>query len=301
MITDKETNRVYFSKRIQWRKIWKDTVAPRLIKAGVTPVYLEATKDIWVRDFMPIQISENQFVTYQYNPDYLQEEKYQHLKSDWESVYRSSKDLLPDMQIIKTDLIIDGGNVIKCGDKIIMTDKLIQENRRINKTRKEIIHELDRVFNGAELIFIPWNTADEWDYCGHVDSMVRCVDNDTVLINNFCNHAGQTWLREEILDILKGHQLQVEEMDLSATGKKYHGVNDWAYLNFLRIGNKIFMPQVSGPNQDFQEEDELAEKKLETYYPECKIFPINLLPIIKANGKYGGGAFNCISWNIYCN
>ena len=34
-------------------------------------IEVKNTSDIWMRDYMPIQIDENTFVTYQYTPDYL--------------------------------------------------------------------------------------------------------------------------------------------------------------------------------------------------------------------------------------
>ncbi len=36
---------------------------------------LPNTKDIWVRDFMPIQKDVKSFIGYEYNPDYLKEEQ----------------------------------------------------------------------------------------------------------------------------------------------------------------------------------------------------------------------------------
>ena len=34
---------------------------------------IEGTKDIWIRDYMPIQIADDHFIVYNYNPDYLNE------------------------------------------------------------------------------------------------------------------------------------------------------------------------------------------------------------------------------------
>ena len=142
----------------------------------------------------------------------------------------------------------------------------------------------------GNVVIIPWNLQDEWDFCGHSDGMIRYIDNDYVLINNICNHPENEWQLKEIKSILKDNNLRFEQLDY---GAGYHGVNDWAYLNFLQVGNKIFMPTVEKPDVDAK-----AQKQLESFY-RCEVIPVPLLSIVKANGKYGGGALNCISWNIY--
>ena len=79
---------------------------------------------------MPIQVAENKFIEYRYDPDYLQSKKSRSLKT--------YPDLICDsigLNTIKSDLIIDGGNVIKSNHCAILTDKIVQENR--NKYSKE--------------------------------------------------------------------------------------------------------------------------------------------------------------------
>ena len=280
MITDNKTNKVYFSKRLTWYKCWKE-LSRILGEAGIDYDLLENTNDKWVRDYMPIQLEKDKFVSYVYNPDYLQEDK----KSItiWSEITN-----LPSMLEIPTKLIIDGGNVIKCSDKVIMTDKVFLENRKLQYSKQEVMEELERLF--GNVVIIPWNIQDKWDFCGHSDGMIRYIDNDYVLINNICNHPENEWQLKEIKSILKENNLRYEQLDYDAG---YHGVNDWAYLNFLQVGNKIFMPTVEKPDVDAK-----AQKQLESFY-RCEVIPVPLLSIVKANGKYGGGALNCISWNIY--
>ena len=281
MVTDNQTNKVYFSKRLSWYKCWKE-LSRILDETGIYYDLLENTNDKWVRDYMPIQLEIDKFVSYVYNPDYLQEDK----KSI--TIWSEITNLPSMLEIIPTKLIIDGGNVIKCSDKVIMTDKVFLENRRLQYSKQEVMEELERLF--GNVIIIPWNIQDEWDFCGHSDGMIRYIDNDYVLINNICNHPENEWQLKEIKSILKENNLRYEQLDY---GAGYHGVNDWAYLNFLQVGNKIFMPTVEKTDVDAK-----AQKQLESIY-RCEVIPVPLLSIVKANGKYGGGALNCISWNIY--
>ena len=60
LITDELTNKVYFSQRIKWYKCWKD-IENALKGKGVEYALLHNTKDIWVRDFMPVQTDINMF------------------------------------------------------------------------------------------------------------------------------------------------------------------------------------------------------------------------------------------------
>lgn len=281
MVTDNQINKVYFSKRLTWYKCWKE-LSRILDETGIDYDLLENTNDKWARDYMPIQLEKDKFVSYVYNPDYLQSEEDKKSITNWSKITN-----LPTMsELIETKLIIDGGNVIKCSDKVIMTNKVFKENP--NLSEKQVREELERIF--GNVVFIPWNYKDEWDFCGHSDGMIRYIDNDYVLINNICNHPENEWQLKEIKNTLKENNLRYEQLDY---GAGYHGVNDWAYLNFLQVGNKIFMPTVEKPDVDAK-----AQKQLESIY-RCEVIPVPLLSIVKANGKYGGGALNCISWNIY--
>ena len=70
MVTDQETNKVYFSTWLTKLKCWQD-IRMTLEQARVPYGLLEGTQDYWVRDFMPIQVTRNSYVQYVYNPDYL--------------------------------------------------------------------------------------------------------------------------------------------------------------------------------------------------------------------------------------
>ena len=279
MITDKETNKVYFSLRLTWYKAWPGIKAA-LDAADVKYSLLEGTRDIWMRDYMPVQLDVNSFVSFVYNPDYLQEEKKR--ITDWTKI----RDLLP-IENHPTKLILDGGNVIKCRDFVLMTDKVFLENRRQGLSRFEVMEELERLF--GNVVILPWNISDKWDFCGHADGMVRCIEGNRVLLNNICNHPEAAWQYKEIKKILKDRGVDFMELDY---GQGYHGINDWVYINFLRVGDNIFMPTVENA-----ETDNLAAEQLRKVYG-CEVTPIPLLSIVKANGRYGGGALNCLSWTV---
>ena len=73
MITDNLTNAVYFSSLLPEKcPVLNAHITEALQKRGIVYGYLPGTKDIWCRDYMPIQIEREHFVQYKYTPDYLQ-------------------------------------------------------------------------------------------------------------------------------------------------------------------------------------------------------------------------------------
>ena len=282
MITDRDTNMVYFSKRITWYNVWKH-LDPVLRDKEIRYDFIHGTKDIWARDYMPIQLEKNRFVEYVYNPDYLLDDPKR--RTDLSVIDKGNLPLSDRDE--KTALIIDGGNVIKCDDAVIMTDKVFLENRRLNLSRKEVVNELERLF--GKVIIIPWNIQDEWDFCGHADGMVRYIGNNKVLVNNMCNHPELAWQRKEVMSAIEDAGMDVLELDY---GHNSTDVNDWAYLNYLRVGDVIFMPTVGRPDTDHEAARQIAEAS------GCEVVPVPALSLVRANGKYGGGALNCISWTV---
>ena len=74
MITDEQTNKVYFSEHLTAYKCWRN-IETALKEHNVPFGLMPDTKDIWARDFMPIQKGQHSFLGYEYNPDYLQDEQ----------------------------------------------------------------------------------------------------------------------------------------------------------------------------------------------------------------------------------
>src|SRR5262245_42493788 len=133
---------------------------------------IPGTSDIWCRDYMPIQLDENTFCQFVYAPDYLR--GYEHL------VTPPEKCRLPFMTSCRQEpLVLDGGNVVASRTKVILTDKIYQENPAVARPR--LRQRLEEVFQ-AECIFIPKEPGDE---VGHSDGVVRFVTEDRVLINDY--------------------------------------------------------------------------------------------------------------------
>ena len=267
LITDINTNIVYFS---EWIKDFQcyDVISRALDKYKIKHGLLPFTKDIWARDYMPIQISDSEFVQYCYNPDYLQKQKGYITDPTMCCKYLN-------IETVETDIIIDGGNVIKCKDSIIMTDKILYKNPTYSKP--DLIQHLESLFQ-AELILIPWDKNEPY---GHADGMVRFVEGKKVLLNNYMDFDKS--LRNRLMNTLSPY---FDIIELYYDVQKHSDLS-WTYINFLQVGNLILLPAIGA------DEDEQAYVQLQEIYKEYHIEQIDVLSIVKM-----GGALNCISWNI---
>lgn len=98
-------------------------------KHGIRVAFCGSKDNIWVRDYMPIQLNEDSFLEYQYTPDYL-------LPSKRYNKYLVTSEHFVEHTLGKTSkqlgLVIDGGNVVKLADKYVaMTEKVMAEKSSI--------------------------------------------------------------------------------------------------------------------------------------------------------------------------
>ena len=279
MISDNQTNKIYFSRKLEENPKYSETcrqIIKTLDSYSVNYEFLEKTKDIWARDYMPIQVSEDKFIEYRYDPDYLKQNKYIDSRTKPEIVCNSI-----NLKTAKTDIILDGGNVIKSKNCVILTDKIVTENKLLYG-KIELIKRLEELFEVDNVILIPW---DKESIYGHSDGMIRFIDDETVLIHEIYEPY------KSIQQQLKQHGLKWEYLRFN--GPKFNE-DMWPYINFLQTKDLILLPKLN------IDEDEQAFAQIQMYYPEYaerkRIILIDMTEIVK-----GGGALNCISWTIKSN
>lgn len=271
MITDNQTDKVFLSEGIKHYEAFYQNLLHALhcedIEVDFIP-HTDSVKHIWARDYLPIQLKKGQFLKYLYKPDYL---------NGYEGYIPDLTAIISDLKIdcIKTDIIIDGGNVIKCENKVIMTDKIFKENPGYQK--RELIDALEELMQ-SQIVIIPW---DRYEMFGHADGMVRHINGNKVLINNYADF--DTGLRKRLIEALSPH-FDIEELGYSSKCNKM----SWAYLNFLNVKKCIFVPGLN------LVEDNLAVEQIQATYTGHKVIQIQGCDQLVRNG----GALNCISWNI---
>jgi agmatine deiminase len=177
-------------------------------------------------------------------------------------------------------LIVDGGNIVRYSDKVIMCDKVFNENKNI--VEKNLIKELKEILQIDKIIFVPW---DKSDIIGHADGMVRFVNESTVLINDYTKEKPeyQRCLRMSLqnagLDWIElPYNPYINTTTLSAEG---------IYTNFLQMNQLVIVPTFN------RHEDDTAVKILEQVFKGQTIATVKCNEIAKK-----GGVLNCITWNI---
>ena len=233
------------------------------------------TKDVWAVDYMPIQTAGNKFVQFTYNPSYLQFKKWLPTISDVDKICETMG-LAP----LKTDIVLDGGNVVRSAHKAIMTDRIFKENPHYE--RKQLIKKLQELLQIDKLYFVPEQPG---DFTGHSDGMVRFINEDTVVINDY--NKEKDWFKRAFEIAIHNTALDYITLPYSLEGNTTNTQANGDYINYLQMQNCIIVPTFN------KNADEPAVSKLEEIFPEQTIKTIDCSEI--AND---GGVLNCISWNI---
>ena len=224
---------------------------------------------------MPIQISKSKFIEYRYDPNYLQ--------GKWKGCrdLKTYPDIVCDsieLTTEKSDIILDGGNVVKSDNCLILTDKVVVENK-LSYSKTELIDKLKKTFEVEKIILIPWDKKEKF---GHSDGVLRFINNNTVLINEIYEYDTKLLYR------LRQNGIDYEFLKFKVNRKDKR---NWAYINFLQTKDLILLPKLK------IDEDKQAMEQIEKYYPDYakdnRIVQIDMSKVIKF-----GGALNCISWTI---
>lgn len=279
MVTDKEANTVYFSEKLLSDERFTQTcnaLTEILEKQSIKFSFLKATKDIWCRDYMPIQIEKEKFVQFRYEPFYLKD--YLELQSVPTEVCKANN-FKPQFSKIN----LDGGNVVKWSDRAIITDRVFDENPEyLNKNK--LIAEIEKLLE-VEIIVIPQIKS---DMTGHADGMVRFVNRNTLLGND--REKEFKYWKDGINKVLKEKGIDYIDIPfLDHKEKKYPNHAIGCYVNYLEIQDLIVLPLF----ETEQNKDQEVYDKFRENFPDRMIETINYNEI-----GFHGGLLNCTTWTI---
>lgn len=263
----------YFASLLQTNPIYQpaaDRLFAALYSAGAEYQLIDGTRDIWLRDFMPVQIRGGSFVSFRYEPSYLENEP------ELRTNFKNDLSLQFSFPVTYSDINLDGGNVVfsPSKEKAIISDRILKENP--NYTQAELIKILEQQLK-AQVILIP-SLKKKNDMTGHADGMVRFVNENTVIGNYVPSKKG---LEQRIQSVLQEYGIDVIDFPYFSSS------NDSAvgcYLNFLETERHIFLPVFDNAM------DDKAIAAAEEIFPKT-IVPVNINEIAKE-----GGVLNCISW-----
>lgn len=248
-----------------------------LEKSNVKYQTLYNTKEVWVRDYMPLHLGNGRYATFNFEPDYLDTGKGKYITKQ-DMVIRD----LGITVVSHLDITLDGGNVVRCGDKTIMTDKVISENPNIRPLK--LIDTIEKVLE-TELILIPWDMEEPF---GHADGMIAYIGNGKLLMNNYCQMGKEAdSLRKRLHKILDCH-FDVQELSYDGRLRK----DSWCYLNYIETPKTVIIPEIS---KDLDcSNDKAAVNAFSGIFPNKEIIQVYANPLVKH-----GGAIHCITWELY--
>jgi len=312
-ITDEKTNSVFLSTLLpkessgfpkEARKNLIEALKNYFQDKGIHYEELVNTRDVWCRDYMPLQITKNLFLSYTYNPDYLNDDKYYITNWELHKVYSRKSDIcrIPHQFL---PLILDGGNVIKALNKkgkptCILCNKVLNEN---NVSEVELEDWWKEYFEDSlELVLLPWE-GPEYNPIGHADGIVRYISKGKVLMTNYSDYDKK--YAEKYRKILESHGFfEVQELEYSKSFSeddklwKMLKQHSWSYINFLQVGNNILLPKLG-----YDKLDSMALEQVTKHFGDgfdVEIIDCDMTEIIggDGNGSNSGGALNCLTWTI---
>lgn len=277
MPTDSQTNYLFLADSLPKKYAsFYSTLKALLDDQAVKYSLLPGTKDVWAVDYMPIQLANNEFVQFVYNPDYLRNSaRWRKTISDVDFICRSLS-----VEAKKSEIVFDGGNLVRTSNKAIICDKIFKENSSISRRdlRMKIIENLEI----EDLIIIP---TDPLDFTGHADGVVRFYDGGTVFVNNYGTQDKD--YKVQLESVLTEAGLTIIPVPYNPYDNHSDSEANGTYLNYLQMEGLLLIPVFDKP------EDDEVLCLFEQSYKKETIKTINCNEIAK-----DGGILNCISWNI---
>lgn len=276
MISEDQTNMLYLADCLPVKFPQFYSRFNHLLKTqGIQLNLLPGTKDVWVRDYMPVQTSADRFIQFRYDPDYLKPKKYWKTISDYKRICENIR-----ITTFPCELVVDGGNVVKHSNKAILCDKVFCENPDLAPVH--IIQALEHALN-AEIIIVP---SPPNDFTGHSDGVVRFLDHNTVLVNRYADD--DNIYSTMLLKALAKKGFNTIEIPYNPYRNTSFDDATGIYLNYLQIQGFVFLPVFNIA------EDEIAVRAFEKLFPNEKVITVKSNEIAKE-----GGVLNCISWSIF--
>lgn len=278
MIPDWKTNKVFYSFQSTYDFKPELKELREIIKhLNLKYSHIAGTKDYYCRDYMPIQLTKNEFVQFKFYPDYLinRSERLEYVTST--NNVKRKNEFLENLSINKSEIILDGGNVIKSENNVIITDKVASDN---NLTVEQIKTELENILK-VKVIIIPRYPEEE---TGHADGIIRFLNEDTVLTINLDNEIKE-WKEKLVYEINKAN------LKLFSLPKAKSPDKDWRYINYLQVSNNIIVPSFKN-NSD---SDKLILPFLKNLFQR---FGYNMETLDADRISENGGVLNCFTWNI---
>ncbi|BFM18438.1 agmatine deiminase family protein [Maricurvus nonylphenolicus] len=250
-----------------------------------------ATDQAWLRDtgpnFLVNAVGELAGSSWQFN---AWGDKYRHYANDALIGERILSTL--GLANFTSPIYAEGGAVIVDGLGTVITTEscLLNKNRNIDFTKKEVEAELCRSLGAKKVIWLPGDKY-EVETDGHVDGMLMYARPGVVLMGKPSNRNSplypcfqENYQALEGQTDAQGNPLQIVFIDIAeeadASGEKYCT----SYVNSYLANGGVVMPRYG------IHADERAKAVFAELFPERRIIQVDIDPI-----AIGGGGIHCIT------
>ena len=222
---------------------------------------------------MAVPLPGHRFVQFRYDPDYLRDRP--DLRTE------NGVGLLNLPRCIRSDLIVDGGNVVRLRDTAILTNKVCVENPRYSQ--RNLRAKLANLLEVDRLILIP---PEPEDVFGHSDGVLAFIDDRTLLVNDY--RRVEPEYGKGLKSLLARHRFDLVPFPYCPTNRVIDGIAsaEGCYINFLKTPDAIFLPAYG------RREDDQATRILERAMPGRDIIPIRCNKLAEK-----GGVIHCVTWS----
>jgi len=280
---DADTNVVYLCQSLdRYPKVF-NAIVEELQSVDCDVHIVTETRNIWCRDFFPVQVGDH-FVKFRYVHDETAWPQLAVNESAWRHVGA----------IVHSDLVLDGGNVVRHNDKVLMTDIVFEQNP--GYSRDDLHDKLESLLE-AQVIFLP---VEPGDPLGHSDGVAAWIDANTVFVNNYqLTHVPELQdYGQAVRKALNKHALEVEPFPFAYQSHicshaefrcKYPNADDFNpavgyFVNFLKVRGLVLFPTF-GINAD-----NAVRNILEKTYRDCPCVGIDCRDLAME-----GGLLRCVT------
>lgn len=316
-ITDDRTDKVYISSLIDTVSGALDINTRSALKTSILkfsrncePLY--NTMDVWARDYMPIQLTLDVYLSFTYKPDYLQD--YPNCVTNWQlhRVHAAHESF--SFKVVQMPLILDGGNVVKAVVKgkpcLILCKKVLDEN---NLSEEDFDNWWKQWWNdnfdGTEMeyVLLPWE-GEKFNPIGHADGMVRYIEEKRVLFTNYEDFEDSPIPASVYIEKLKEVGFEVETLSFKnkfdyKKDKLYRMLfnSSWCYINYLQVGNRILVPSLGYDKLDHEAIRQIdAAFNKNRHIADVELIDVDMTGIVAEMNSVqnSGGALNCLTWTV---
>lgn len=253
--------------------------------------------DIWIRDFMPLAQRFHQkrtCIKALYSPAYLKGRNEVFAIESNNAAILISESLSMELDIITNEdglpLVLDGGNItVNAQGLAISTTRILGDNE--NWSPEELHSTFARKLGINELLVVP---CEPGDVTGHIDGMVRFIDNDTIAVADYATGYNRKFM-DKIAESCyeKGlNVMRITNAETSATVRNDgSGISSARgnFVNFFRCGSMVYLPKYERLNKEF----ELAEAAFQA--KGIEVIAVNDVDDLAMHG----GVLNCVTWAVF--